>query len=161
MRRRIFALLSRANCAKLPAVNFRMLLAILAIGPAGLLSCGGDDDRPATFSYIAPAILGPNCATASCHSPSAAVAGLDLSTVESSFKGLRGQKLAKLGDPMVKDDPGRDGARPMVSPFNPDQSRLVNMLRARGAKRMPPNRPLAEADIEIIERWILGGAENN
>jgi hypothetical protein len=32
------------------------------------------------------------------------------------------------------------------------------MLRARGATRMPPDRPLPEADIELVEQWILNGA---
>ena len=32
------------------------------------------------------------------------------------------------------------------------------MLRAQGAARMPPDRPLPEADIELVERWILNGA---
>lgn len=140
-------------------MKFRPLLTTLAITTA-LFSCGGDDGRPETWSYIAPAIIGPNCATASCHSPGAAVAGLDLSTAKASFMGLRGQRLPTLPDPKDK-SVKREGLRPMVLPYNPDQSRLVNMLRARGAKRMPPNRPLAEADIEIIERWILNGAENN
>jgi hypothetical protein len=35
---------------------------------------------------------------------------------------------------------------------------VVNMLRARDAPRMPPDRPLPEADIELVERWILNGA---
>jgi hypothetical protein len=51
--------------------------------------------------------------------------------------------------------------RPLVVPFNPDQSRMVNMLRAIGANRMPPNRPLAEADIALIEEWVLTGARND
>ena len=32
------------------------------------------------------------------------------------------------------------------------------MLRARNAPRMPPDCPLPEADIELVERWILNGA---
>jgi hypothetical protein len=48
--------------------------------------------------------------------------------------------------------------RPLVVAFDPAESRLVNMLRARGAPRMPPDRPLPEADIELVERWILDGA---
>jgi hypothetical protein len=32
------------------------------------------------------------------------------------------------------------------------------MLRARNATRMPPDRPLPEADIRLIERWIRAGA---
>ena len=29
------------------------------------------------------------------------------------------------------------------------------------APRMPPDRPLTEADIELVERWILNGACRN
>jgi hypothetical protein len=35
------------------------------------------------------------------------------------------------------------------------------MLRADGAERMPPDRPMAESDIQLIERWILNGAKND
>jgi hypothetical protein len=35
------------------------------------------------------------------------------------------------------------------------------MLRADGANRMPPDRPLAEADVVLIERWILNGAQKD
>ena len=50
------------------------------------------------------------------------------------------------------------GFRPLVTPFNAEQSRIVNMLRARGAARMPPDRPLPEADIQLVEKWIRNGA---
>ena len=33
------------------------------------------------------------------------------------------------------------------------------MLRACNAPRMPPNRPLPEDDIQLVERWILNGAK--
>lgn len=49
--------------------------------------------------------------------------------------------------------------RPLVTPYDPNQSRLVHMLRARGADRMPPDRPLNEPDIRLVEQWILNGAE--
>jgi hypothetical protein len=131
-----------------------LLVAVVLVG------CGGDDDRPAAWGYISPAIIQPNCATSSCHSRAVAVAGLDLSTAESGHHDLLAQKL-----PVLKDDEGRDietrkdAKRAMVVPFNPDQSRLLNMLRAIGASRMPPDRPLAEADIALVERWILAGAK--
>ena len=48
--------------------------------------------------------------------------------------------------------------RPLVTSFDPSGSRLVNMLRARDAPRMPPDRPLTEPDIRLVERWILNGA---
>ncbi len=51
--------------------------------------------------------------------------------------------------------------RPLVTAYDPNESRLVNMLRARGASRMPPDRPLPEADIELVEQWILDGARRN
>ena len=37
----------------------------------------------------------------------------------------------------------------------------MNTLRARGAPRMPPDRPLNEADIRLIEQWILDGARRD
>jgi hypothetical protein len=51
--------------------------------------------------------------------------------------------------------------RPLVTPFDPAQSRVVNMLRAQSAPRMPPDRPLPEADIRLVERWILNGARKS
>ena len=64
-----------------------------------LVGCGGDEDRPPTWSYISPAIMQPNCATSSCHSRGAAVAGLDLSSAEAGYESLFNQKLA----PMARD----------------------------------------------------------
>lgn len=118
-----------------------------------VVGCGGEDNRPATWNYVSAAIIQPNCATSSCHSKAAAVAGLDLSTADSGYEDLLEQRL-----------PRADGAdrtmatRAMVLPGNPAQSRVVNMMRAFGAARMPPDRPLAEADIALVEEWILQGA---
>jgi hypothetical protein len=125
----------------------------------GVTGCGGlDDNRPPEWSYISPAIIQPNCATSSCHSRGAAVAGLDLSTADAGFKDLREQNL-----PMVPNAPMGRGSVPrqLIIPGNPSQSRVVNMMRAFGAARMPPDRPLAEADIALIEEWILRGANND
>lgn len=129
-----------------------------------LLGCGADD-RPPEWAYISPAIMQPNCATVSCHSRAAAVAGLDFSDPERGYTSLTGLKT------WVVDPNGKAGCRnvdgntvcqlnfrPLLTPFNPEQSRLVNMLRARGADRMPPDRPLDEADIRLVERWIRDGA---
>jgi hypothetical protein len=124
----------------------------------GATGCGGDDNRPAEWSYISPAIIQPNCATSSCHSRGAAVAGLDLSTAEAGWKDLMEQKL-----PNVKGaGAGRDQQpRRLVIPGNPEESRLVNMLHAFGSSRMPPDRPLADADIKLIEEWVLAGASDD
>lgn len=120
--------------------------------------CGDEiDRRPATWGYISPAIMQPSCATVSCHGRAAAAAGLDLSDPDRGYKSLTGLSVS-IPDP----DPAKPAIRelrPLVVPYNPDQSRVVHMLRASNAARMPPDRPLSEADIALIERWILNGAK--
>jgi hypothetical protein len=118
------------------------------------VGCGGEDDREPVWRYISPVIIQPNCATSSCHSKGAAVAGLNLSTAEDGHDGLTTLEVAPNA-------PGSVRPRPLVQPYNPDQSRVVNMLRAMETRRMPPDRPLAEADIVLIERWILNGAKRD
>jgi hypothetical protein len=140
-------------------------LAALAILP----SCG-DGNRPATWAYISPVILQPNCATSSCHDPSAAVDGLDFSTPDTGYTSLTGL-WTWLVDPAKDGQPGCGHAagtvvceeqfRPLVTPYDPSESRLINVLRGRDAPRMPADRPLDEADIRLIEKWILDGAKKN
>jgi hypothetical protein len=135
---------------------------------AGVLAIGcGQDHRPATWDYISTIIFQPTCASGSCHSPSAALAGIDLSSPDRGYTSLT-QLWVWIVDPTGTPEEGcrvRDGTvlcqrnhRGLVVPYVPSQSRLVNMLRARNAPRMPPDRPLAEGDIELVERWILDGA---
>jgi hypothetical protein len=131
-----------------------MLLIVLAVGAA--VGCGAtNDDRDPTWSYISPAIIQPNCATSSCHSQGSAVAGLNLSTVDAGYRSLLQLHLPLRG--MI----GAPKTRQLVTPGNPDESRVVNMMRAVGSWRMPPDRPLAEGDIVLIERWILNGAQKD
>jgi hypothetical protein len=138
---------------------------------ASLFACGcsGVDDRPAEWPYLSPAIFQPTCATPSCHSPAAAVAGLDFSTPDSGYQSLTAlwSWVVTPADAAVPNVPCatvdrtfvcEEKLRPLVTPFDPAGSRLVNMLRARDAPRMPPDRPWPEADIELTERWILNGA---
>jgi hypothetical protein len=130
--------------------------------------CGGDvDERPAAWGYISPAIFQPSCATPSCHSQAAAVAGLDFSDPHRGYASLT-RLWVWVVDPTGQGGPGcgqvegmvvcDQKLRPLVTPYDPAASRLVNVLRARNAPRMPPDRPLVEADIRLIERWILNGA---
>jgi hypothetical protein len=142
---------------------------LAALGAAASTGCSGDP-RPAEWNYISPVIMEPNCATASCHSRATAAAGLDFSDADRGYKSLTGlwvwvpnptaadkQNLhcgtADNGVPVCD-----EYFRPLVTPYVPGESRLVNVLRARGAPRMPPDRPLNEADIRLIEQWILDGA---
>ena len=130
----------------------------LVVSSVALIGCGGEEDRPPTWSYVSPAIIQPNCATSSCHSKGAAVAGLNLSTNQDGYDSLFKQKLAPGGpDPATR----AMVTRRLVTPGNPTESRIVNMMRAYGADRMPPDRPLSEADIRLVEQWILAGAQND
>jgi hypothetical protein len=138
-------------------VKTTRVLAFFALFLAGAGGCGGNEDnRDPVWGYIAPVIIAPNCATSSCHSQGSAVAGLDLSTADSAYK-----SLLQLHLPLLTQMPPPATTRPLVLPYNPDESRLMNMLRAAGAYRMPPDRPLAEGDIDLIARWIATGAPKN
>jgi len=123
---------------------------LVALAAALAVGCGAEEDeREPLWPYISAVIIQPNCATSSCHSKGAAAASLDLSNVDRGYADLLGDGRSTSVTPT---------ARPMVVPGNPGQSRVVNMLRASGARRMPPDRPLAEADIQLVEIWILKGA---
>src|SRR5262249_22078102 len=130
--------------------------------------CGeGADPRPASWPYLSAAIFEPSCATASCHSPAAAVAGLDFSTADRGYASLT-RLWVWVVDPTGDLTEGcrvvngtrvcQRTVRRLITPYDPAQSRVVHMLHAEGAPRMPPDRPLPEADILLIERWILDGA---
>src|SRR5258708_3532548 len=114
----------------------------------------------------------PNCATASCHSQAAAVSGLDFSDADRGYKSLtnlwiwvpspNASDKQTLNCGTAKGVPVcEEHFRPLVTPYVPDESRLVNVLRGRGAPRMPPDRPLNEADIRLIEQWILDGGKRD
>ena len=129
-------------------------------------ACGKVDDRPAVWTYISAELFQPNCATASCHSQGRAVSGLDFSDPGRGYKSLTALHVwipdpgGTIGGNCVTADGmvycERD--RPLVVAFDYAQSRLTNMLRAQDAPRMPPDRPLPEADIALVEAWILDGA---
>jgi hypothetical protein len=121
-----------------------LLSVVLAAG------CEGGDSRPATWSYISTSIIQPNCATSRCHSAVSAVQGLELDT-------LTGGYVVLTGGPAV---PGqRPAGSNLVVPGDPTASRLMTMLHGTEAERMPPDEPLPQADIELIEQWILDGAK--
>jgi hypothetical protein len=141
----------------------------MALGAVGCLvpiACGKVDDRPYAWGYISPAIFQPSCATPSCHSRAVAVAGLDFSDPDRGYTSLTSlsvlvanpQSLPDAGCETIAETTYCPSLRSLVVPFDPAQSRLVNMLRARGADRMPPDRPLTEPDIALVESWILDGA---
>jgi hypothetical protein len=116
-------------------------IALVVLG--GVAACGEDvDPRPARLAYIAPAILQPACATASCHSRQGEAAGLRFDRDD----------LGVLRSELI--------LRTLIYVGQPEGSPLVTTF-LRGANtdlRMPPDAPLPEADIALIEAWIAAGA---
>ncbi len=109
-----------------------------ALAVAAAAGCGDEtDDRPATAEYIVAAILAPSCGNAGCHSTATAKEGYAFDTLEASQKAF--EQLVLAGDVQ--------------------RSRLVQVLRTSGEARMPLDSPLPEADIQLIETWILEGAK--
>lgn len=113
------------------------MLSALAVVPA----CGSTDDRPARWSFISSAIVEPGCATVNCHSSVSAKAGVDLHARDIGYYTLVNALY--------------------VIPGDPQQSALLSLLNAQGARRMPPDAPLPQADIDLISAWISAGAPND
>jgi len=109
---------------------------VLALAVVG---CGSSaDTRPKKWSFISPVIIQPSCATANCHSQLAQRSGVAL---DSAYDGW---------DQLVN--------RHFVKPSDSEGSALIGLLRGQGSRRMPPDFPLPDADIELIAAWIDDGA---
>jgi hypothetical protein len=87
------------------------------------------------LSQQAYAILKKNCM--GCHG-AAKTSGLDLRTGESTLAG------------------GENG--PVLVPGDDDASKLLKLVTHELKPEMPPGKKLADADIEILRRWIDAGA---
>jgi hypothetical protein len=121
-----------------PRSSWRLSLLLASPLVAG---CGGADNRPARWSFIAPAIVEPSCATISCHSTVTARAGVTLAPREVAYHTLVDRHFVIRGVP--------------------DVSEMVALLRAEGSPRMPPDFALPEVDIALIEQWITNGANDD
>jgi hypothetical protein len=116
---------------------------VVALALVAAAACGAEeeDTRPAELSFIVKAILRPSCATAPCHSEHVAPNGVALHDAEAAYRTLVDQAF--------------------IDPQAPDTSTLPKILRGEGRERMPPDQPLAEVDIQLIETWILAGAKQD
>lgn len=124
-----------------PPMTRRPGLALLAVA-AALIGCGSaSDDRPAKWSFISATITEPSCATVNCHSAIAQRAAVDLHDRATGFRDLT--------------------QRNFVIPYDQTGSSAVLwLMRGQGSVRMPPDAPLPEADIVLIDNWIKAGAMN-
>ena len=94
-------------------------------------------DAPSFAKDVAP-IFAANCA--GCHGANVRMGSLNLDTYEGVEKG------------------GNQGK--IVEPGKSAESRLYLMIAGKLAPAMPlSGKPLAEGDIEIIKKWIDGGAK--
>jgi Planctomycete cytochrome C len=127
---------------RMPPRSLALVAGIAVLGALAGTGCGGSvDDRPARWSFIAATIVEPGCATVSCHSAISQRGGVDLHAREIGYYTLINGFY--------------------VIPKLPDQSTVVTLLNAEGSLRMPPDVPLPQADIALIETWITDGAPNN
>jgi hypothetical protein len=139
-----------------------------AISSGVLLSgCGSEDDtRPATWSYIYPAIIQPSCATASCHSNFTRRAGVNFGYSDEAYYQMVCRHFvvtcpaAGATDPCTG-MPVAQAAAPTCAASAVADSQVVHQMRAEGASRMPPDFALPDVDIRLIEAWIMTGAANN
>jgi len=117
----------------------KVLLGVVMLSMAWLAGCGDElDDRPADLDYIVVTVLRPACGTASCHSSLTKTAGFAFDTVEETIASIEKQA-------------GSD--EPLVVAGNPEASLLWEVL-VGDAVRMPPDGPIPDKDLALIEEWI-------
>lgn len=137
-----------------PRLPGLVVFAALVVGTG--VGCGGtQDDRPAQWSFISPAIIEPACATVNCHSAITHQGGVDLSNSTIGYQTL-------VGSAYTTNDAGAYvGGYTFVQPNYPQYSTLITLFNAVGSMRMPPDNPLPQADIQLISDWIQKGAKDN
>ena len=102
----------------------------LALCTLLLVACGTDDPRSPTVEVISTEILAPACGAPQCHSTSTLQSGYAFDTLAASKAAL---KLLKSGH----------GRRSLMEELT--------------TRRMPPDVPLDDADLTLIETWIGSG----
>lgn len=119
-----------------------------------LASCGGEDERPPTFTYVYETIIAPSCATIGCHNDFSQTYGFRFSTKEGAYVGLTG-RACNDGESIPGEPPGN-----YVRAGHPDRSLLISLMRGDDVtRRMPPDRGISGVDITLVEDWILEGAK--
>ena len=125
-----------------PPMIRRPGLVLFAVVTA-LIGCGSaTDDRPAKWSFISATITEPSCATVNCHSAIANRAAIDLADRTNGYNDLVNRGFVIPGD-------------------TTGSSTILWLMRGQGSLRMPPDAPLPEADILLIDKWIRNNAPND
>jgi hypothetical protein len=93
-----------------------------------LAACGTDDPRAPTVEVISTEILAPACGAPQCHSTSTFQSGYAFDTLAAS----------------------KDSLRQLMSQGNRGHS-LSEEITTR---KMPPDAPLDDADLKLLETWI-------
>ena len=109
----------------------------------GLVSVGFAADPPKakiTYSEHASAVFRSRCG--SCHNPDKQKGGLNLDNYGSAMQG--------------------GGSGKVIEPGDAENSTLFQVISHKEEPKMPPNSPkIPDAEIEVIRKWIEGGALEN
>lgn len=112
------------------------LVLALVVGWASMTSWADEpkkvaDDKVPTFKKDVAPLMKDACS--SCHAGAKKKAKLDVTDYDSVMK------FVKSGEA--------------------EKSKLHMSLLGKGAKQMPPKNPLADDQVELIKKWIAGGAK--
>jgi hypothetical protein len=131
------------------------------------------DTLTPTFTNVYANVIGARCT--GCHRPGGSgvnVGMLDMSTQARAYAnlvnvnaagtgaGTSGITCASLSPPMARVSPGNSGASLL---FNKVSSKITATLAACGSPMPLPatGAPLTQAQVDLIQSWINGGALNN
>jgi hypothetical protein len=125
-----------------------MRLAWVAIACAACSS--PTDDRPLTIEYITGTILQPTCGAADCHSAFAA-------NRTDVFDNVDGARRSLVDNGLIRFTSAQ------YDPSDPAEADLILWLTQTdpfglGYGRMPLDGPMPNADIVLLENWIIASA---
>ena len=134
------------------AVFMLCLIVLAGCERAASLEVEPDPNGNATLSRIQTRIFDTNCALSGCHAGANPQQGMDLSA---------GQAFSNIVNVPSREVP----ALMRVAPGDPENSYLLQKVRGDAGivgARMPLGRaPLSAEDIELIRKWIEGGAQDD
>ena len=119
------------------------VLSAMALSCLGVLSVGLAADPPKakiTFQDHVSSVFRSRCG--SCHNPDKQKGGLNLDNYGSAMQG--------------------GGSGKVIEPGDADNSTLLQVILHKEEPKMPPNSPrIPDAEIDVIRKWIDGGALEN